>query len=305
LTVGVSNNNLINRHYHFDEGNSMDVISSLQMIKRSRNVKEIYVFLGKRQFFREIDIDVLNTVTEETLGKYADKDKSLMFNYDVDSGTMKLSDIGKYMNTIESLSAVLENNHNRSFKVLLENQFKNKPKDISKKTSISVKQEYKELKLSKEDKFLKDIDSVDLYHTQEELVEISTKKSNLSIRDRTLKVFANLTKEVHCPVGMERNFLIDTTKDKSFLENLKYLRIAMEEPSEVKKKLNYILSFQQLEPDEFFFYDYAINKKFLFKEYFTLKELSDVSLKRFIKMIGYKRVSGRYVLNKKLLKYLK
>ena len=45
LTVGVSNLNNVVHHFHYDSGNSCDVISSIQMIKRSRYAKYIHLYL--------------------------------------------------------------------------------------------------------------------------------------------------------------------------------------------------------------------------------------------------------------------
>ena len=45
LTVGVSNMNNNYYHFHYDSSISTDVISSLQMIKRTRKAKEIHMFI--------------------------------------------------------------------------------------------------------------------------------------------------------------------------------------------------------------------------------------------------------------------
>ena len=48
LTVGVSNLNNVKDHFHYDSSMSSDVISSLQMIKRSRKAQRIHLLIKPR-----------------------------------------------------------------------------------------------------------------------------------------------------------------------------------------------------------------------------------------------------------------
>ena len=124
LTVGVSNLNDIDKHFHYDSGMSTDVISSLQMIKRSRKAKEIHYFLEERQFYYDTDVKSINSLAETNINNYYNnKDATLLVDVDYNTGKLKLTRLGKYVNKIESFFNVTKNNHANAFKILLSHQF--------------------------------------------------------------------------------------------------------------------------------------------------------------------------------------
>lgn len=69
LTVGVSNLNLISEHYHFDTSKSVDAISSLQMIKRSRKVSKIYYYIEEYRRYAPITFDKIKEQELSTVEK--------------------------------------------------------------------------------------------------------------------------------------------------------------------------------------------------------------------------------------------
>lgn len=305
LTVGVSNNNNIIHHFHFDEGNSMDVISSLQMVKRSRNVKVIHIYLGTKQSFKEIDLEVLNNVSVDTLGKFSDRDKSLLFDYDYQTGEMKISEVGKYYNKIESLSNTLENSHSKSFEILLNYQFNTGINSIDLKTSTNIKDELKLIKTETQRKLVKLISENEFEFTQEEYLEIASKRNKLLPKEKLIKLFGDLTKEIDIPNGLEKSFLLDYAYNKNIINNLKYLNYILLDPEKLKRKFYHQLSLKRCSEEEIFVYNFIIENPEPIKEYYSLKELKNDNLKKFLKLIGYRNNNGRFSWNRSLEKYLR
>ena len=57
ITVGISILADSKHHFHLDRGNSMDVVSSIQMIKRNRQAENIHLFLDERQKYQATNIE--------------------------------------------------------------------------------------------------------------------------------------------------------------------------------------------------------------------------------------------------------
>jgi len=118
LTVGISNLNDISDHFHIDNGMSIDTISSLQMIKRSRKAKNIHFYVKSGRRMMPFDLDTLN---KKSLAKMGVDDIT------IDStGSVVLTPERIFENKVESIFNALESNHENAFKTLLHEQFKNK-----------------------------------------------------------------------------------------------------------------------------------------------------------------------------------
>jgi hypothetical protein len=118
LTVGVSNNNDVKKHYHYDPGKSMDVLSSFQMIKRTRNANEINFHL----------VDVTKYLPIE----YSDIHDQLsdFMAIDDDGDVIGINEVGKKFAVVHRVHNILENLHKEAFKRLLLQQFTLKVKKI-------------------------------------------------------------------------------------------------------------------------------------------------------------------------------
>ena len=124
LTVGISNINNVNIHFHYDCSRSCDVISSLQMIKRTRNAKEIHTYVKNITQY-------LRTTYEGVKNEYIQNlDKSCNYNcffeYN-EYGETRISSLGKRATQIDVLRNILEFNHKEAFNYLLKYQFCNEP----------------------------------------------------------------------------------------------------------------------------------------------------------------------------------
>jgi len=128
LTVGVSNLNNVVSHWHYDSSMGADVISSLQMIKRSRKAKEIHYFIQSRQNHFDTNLESLNINAQRNISQYYNgKDKTLLVEMDYSTGEMTLTPLAKYINKIEVFHNILANNHANAFRLLLSYQFKDAP----------------------------------------------------------------------------------------------------------------------------------------------------------------------------------
>lgn len=136
LTVGVSNLNNIDVHFHYDTANTCDTISSLQMIKRTRKAKEIHYFIKNTiNYNLKTNFNAIKSEYLENVGKQIE----LNFLFDLnDYGEPKLSRLGKGVIYIDLFRNILEFNHKNSFIYLLQYQFKNKPVLITKKFETNI-----------------------------------------------------------------------------------------------------------------------------------------------------------------------
>jgi ASC-1-like (ASCH) protein len=123
ITVGVSILNNVKHHFHFDSGKSVDPISSIQMLKRSRTVDTIHIFIkGKQTTFKSYDVEYLNEIASKNIREYLDDSRNIIF-YNIDTDT--LSKVGIFVNHFVAHSNFFLNDHENTFKFLLTQQFEN------------------------------------------------------------------------------------------------------------------------------------------------------------------------------------
>lgn len=135
LTVGVSNLNDINTHFHYDSSSSCDVISSLQMVKRTRKAKEIHLYIKNKIRYLKTTYKELKDEYLQNIGKFVEHNYIFELN---DYGEVKLSKLGKKAISIDVFKNILESNHKNAFMYFLNYQFKNEPKIISKTYDINI-----------------------------------------------------------------------------------------------------------------------------------------------------------------------
>lgn len=142
LTVGVSNENNIYEHFHYDTGQSMDCYSSLQMIKRTRKAARIHVYLEERIRYYPTNLDVIrNKLTE--------------FHETDDDGDYKgMSPAGEILTKITQIYNILENRHKVSFLGLLKQQFRPRIHQIKDKVKPFISKYQKKVKEENVDKIL-------------------------------------------------------------------------------------------------------------------------------------------------------
>lgn len=157
LTVGVSNLNNVMYHFHYDSSMSTDVISSIQMIKRSRKAREIHMFIQERTNYLKTNY---NAVRDEYLGNIG-KNIDQNFLFDVDKyGTSKLSSIGINAIKIDTFKNILEFDHKKAMFWMMKYHFFGEPRQISHKFEGNILLKYskaiKENEMTQQDQNIKD-----------------------------------------------------------------------------------------------------------------------------------------------------
>jgi hypothetical protein len=123
ITVGVSILNNVKHHFHYDSGKSIDPISSIQMLKRSRTVENVHIFIkGKQTSFKSYDVSYLNEQVTRNIKEYLNDSRNMIF-YNIDTDT--LSNVGIFVNHFVAHSNFFNNDHENTFKFLLTQQFEN------------------------------------------------------------------------------------------------------------------------------------------------------------------------------------
>ena len=122
ITVGISILNNVKHHFHYDSGKSVDPISSIQMLKRSRRATNIHVCIGGDKITQKsFDVAILNERTKLRLNQL-DIDHSMMVFYNSD--TNSISELGKFTNKFIAHSNFYSNNHRETCMYMLGVQFK-------------------------------------------------------------------------------------------------------------------------------------------------------------------------------------
>ena len=122
LTVGVSNMNNVKKHFHYDSSITCDCISSLQMLKRTRKVEEINIFIKERTDYLKTSYESLRDDYLSNVGKSFDYNFIFSIN---DYGEPVISKLGKKIIQLDVLKNILEYNHREAFLWLLKYHFKN------------------------------------------------------------------------------------------------------------------------------------------------------------------------------------
>lgn len=120
LTVGVSNLNEIEHHFHYDSSMSNDVISSAQMCKRTRKAKTVHVCVKPRFQVLKTDYDDLKQFYMEH--SVASED-NFMFTLNA-YGELKLSKLGRKAIVVDQLRNILEVSHKDALVYTLGMHFK-------------------------------------------------------------------------------------------------------------------------------------------------------------------------------------
>jgi len=229
LTVGLSNLNETHQHFHYDTGLSADVLSSLQMTKRTRNAKGIHFFLDQKIDYKKTDLkEIQNNLTD-------------FHSMDDDGDFVGLSETGKKISTVIQVYNTLENLHKDAFLRLMFFQFKkdtelihkikNKTTPFLNKVIKIVKKEQKEGKLNLLQEYKKmDPGEVSviiskLYCTkEEELIKLfEFYKDELRLQGyNTEEIYKILEEEINYPGLIDcllkndnlKNILVKNTYDK-------------------------------------------------------------------------------------------
>jgi len=214
ITVGISNENNVYKHYHYDTSQSMGVLQSIQMIKRTRKAKEINIFISERPKYLPTNINEI----QHGLMDYIETDE--------DGDYSGISETGLKISKIIRLNNIMENRHKITFLKLLKYQFciKNNVKEIEEKVKPFIR---KISKIVKENQISKKLDIFQKYRkmTPEEISEIEFKLFSSSPEEEYIKEFQLFKDDVILKKYLnpkEIKFIIkENIIDPSLIQNFK------------------------------------------------------------------------------------
>lgn len=125
LTVGVSNLNEVPYHFHYDSSMSTDVISSIQMIKRTRKAREIHMFIKEHTKYLKTTYDSVRDEYMANMGRNIEQ--NYLFDID-DYGEAKLSKVGRNAVKIDTFKNILEFDHKAAMFWLIKYHFLHEPR---------------------------------------------------------------------------------------------------------------------------------------------------------------------------------
>lgn len=294
LTVGVSNLNNVYYHFHYDSSSSTDVISSIQMIKRTRKSKEIHMYIKEKINYLKTSY---NDIRDEYMGNIG---RNIEHNYlfDMDEyGEARLSEIGKKAIKIDTFKNILEFDHKKAMMWLLKYHFRKEPITIKESDRIKYRlnnsnllYEYsKEIKESK-DRLLKD-------NIQQFLELNEMEKTSALIdadADKTMKVLAGINEHIKdCPSEIKTKLLELSLNDKNFIQKCLYYRVVFNytkqiwDESDVKNLIS--KSVINSSADDLNFYNALLKygQKEIFDEYYLKSINANKTLKFLLDKCGY------------------
>jgi len=316
LTVGVSNVNNVLQHYHYDSSMSCDVISSLQMIKRSRTAKEIRFYLEDKKAINETSAAKLNEIAKNNIVEfYNNSDKTLLVKLNEDTGEVELTKLAYYLNNINAFSNLLSNDHANAFKVLLKYQFNGgyDSAEINEEIyEFDYKSKIKEIKTKEKENAANLLEEYSYFNYTEQdvndakfsTIELKDEEKVMLMKDNIQKLFKHqIPKHI-------LNELVKIDQKDNIVRKIKNYHLFSGDKDYLMYKLSFTVS-----------NNLHVSKRFVknIKIACEVKELKDAysnnDIKRiesniqgfgeFIKEIGYVKQRNKYRLDKRILTYLK
>ena len=288
LTVGVSNLNNIRYHFHYDSSMSSDVISSIQMVKRTRKTKEIHMFVKERTNYVKTSY---NDIRDEYMGNIGRNiEQNYLFSMD-DYGEPKLSEIGKKAIKIDTFKNILEFNHRESMFWMLKYHFIKEPRNIDKKGYHNI--------LTKYQKQLRD-DKTTLMQSQvQQFLELNDiEKTDLLMDgdvDKTMKALAEIDDQIKdIDQSVKEKILHITLEDRGFIQKCKYFKVVYHythgiwDESDVKNLISKSVIGSKNEDLHFYNLLLKYGQKPIFEEYLPKTINKDKLLKFLLDKCGYR-----------------
>ena len=221
LTVGVSNMNNNYYHFHYDSSISTDVISSLQMIKRTRKAKEIHLYIKDRINYLKTNYNDIRDEYMHNIGKNIDN--NYLFELD-NYGEPRLSDIGKKAIKIDTFKNILEFNHKEAFFWLCKYHFNANAKTIDKSYESNILNKYtKMVKDGREENIKRNISDYLSLNSMEKTDIILGNNPDKTMR-ALLEIEENITPETDNTI--KARILEISSLDSSFIQKCKYFKVA-------------------------------------------------------------------------------
>jgi len=250
LTVGVSNLNNTYYHFHYDSSSSANVISSIQMIKRTRKAKEIHMYIAEKIKYVRTEFDDLRDKYLYEVGKASETNYLFEINA---YGEPRLSKIGEKCIKIDCFNNILEYNHLSGFMFMAKYHFLNNPAVIEDKFDHNILNIYHQQML--DDKH-NNIDStvdqyINLQNNYEMLKEL--KLENLADVDAQLY---SVQEKPNFSIELRKELLKNYLKDKKFIKKCKFYKIFKElslgliTKDDIRIKISQIIMYDRANVDD-------------------------------------------------------
>ena len=216
LTVGVSNLNNVKYHFHYDPGTTCDVISSLQMIKRTRRASEIHVCIGNHINCVKTNFNDLKDSYIQSLGKAAEHNYLFDFN---NYGEPRLSKIGKNAIHTDIFRNILEYNHKNAFIFLAQLNFKNSFTYITETYEVNILKPY--LSQVKDNDSITNIEIIETYFTLGCLDDLSIYRDNSTAVSKIEDIYTKL--KDNTPRDVAKEIIMQEFRSPFINKCLKYI----------------------------------------------------------------------------------
>lgn len=296
ITVGISILNNVKHHFHFDSGKSIDPISSIQMLKRSRKASNIHIYIGGDSISQKsFDPEVLNERTRLKLAKWDIDQTSVIF---YNSDTNDISELGKFVNKFVAHKNFYSNNHQETCMYMLGVQF-TKIIEINDEThNLKFKKFLVDSRRSLSNKDLFDGFTLTYDLDINEYDELFNKK-RLDTVDKQKLVLLEIKREFFC---LSSDTIVKIAKeyanDKNTLDKIKNLYFYTLKP-EAKKRLfeERILSNQKNIMGSFDYSIWETLMKVKMQDLYTHKELIVLKKYDYLVKCGFKKRNKCLVLD--------
>jgi hypothetical protein len=289
LTVGVSNLNNVNYHFHYDSSMSTDVISSIQMVKRTRKTKEIHMFIKEKINYLKTSY---NDIRDEYMGNIGRNiEQNYLFDID-DYGEAKLSEIGKKAIKIDTFKNILEFNHKEAMMWLLKYHFIKEPRIIDSAFSGNVLHKYQTQFRDDKHNFL--VNNVEQFLTLNEIEKTALLMD--SDADKTMRILAEIDDEIKDVASpqIKSKILECALQDRAFIQKSKYYKVAFNYTKKIwdDTDVKHLVSQSVIKGknDDLHFYNVllAYGQKEIFDEYLPKNINKNKQLKYILDKCGFR-----------------
>lgn len=298
LTVGVSNLNNVYSHFHYDGGLSVDIISSLQMIKRTRKAKEIHIFIDEKKKYVKTSFEQIRDDYIQNIGKV---DSNYLFEVD-DFGETRLSEIGKKAIKIDVFKNILDFDKKKSFNWLSKYHFLNEPKIVDNKHQHDILSRY--VKINKDSEERLRLSKINEYLQLNDLEKYDLIKED---SDRTLKKILFYDQNINATPGVRVKILNSCIKDDKFIDKCRKFKYFYEFTNNLcsERDIKLKISDCMMKNEDASFYQKLLEYKIQYKDIFisTDKKLISV-LKECGFSLGADVLGGRgYIVDSEIKSY--
>jgi hypothetical protein len=302
LTVGVSNMCNVDMHFHYDCSSSCDVISSLQMIKRTRKASEIHMYVKNKTQYLKLTYDAVKNDYIQNLNDVNDYNGFFEYN---EYAEVRLSNLGKKAIYVDVFKNILEQNHKESLVFLLRYQFTNNPIDITNKFEVNLLLPY--INKIEEDDSEFYLSCLNEYISGSYVYCVDSDKQNVFevLYDIENKISSDID------VGSRNDILRITLKDKLFIDKCVKYRIMQDYQNSIIDKTyiqDLISKYLLTSISDVVFWNTYINLEFKVKDLYNIRIVNENrNLKKVLISCGYVKrcINGimMYVIDEDVKKY--